>query len=133
MLDAQNTTKFNWVCHSLTDVVFLCIYDLHLTQGIVDEDIWKAHKESVITIEGVFLLTANDNCLALQVFPQHDLQVSTIVEFVLSFQVVLEHFKMYIMITDIVREKRIDLAYLMQGKEVAIISMFSDNVQYQIK
>ena len=43
---------------------------------------------------------------------------------------------MYITITDIVSEKRIHLAYLIwgkdQGNEVAVISMFSDNVQYQI-
>ena len=32
-----------------------------------------------------------------------------------------------------VGEKRIDLAYPIQGKEVAAISMFSDNIQYQIK
>ena len=44
---------------------------------------------------------------------------------------------MYITITDIVGEKRIDLIYLIQNldssKEVAIISMFSDNIQYQIR
>ena len=44
---------------------------------------------------------------------------------------------MYITLTDVVGEKRIDLAYLIQyldsSKEVAIIGMFSNNVQYQIK
>ena len=45
---------------------------------------------------------------------------------------------MYITITDVVGEKRrIDLAYLIQNldssKEVANVSMFSDNIQYQIK
>ena len=44
---------------------------------------------------------------------------------------------MYIMITDIVGAKRIDLAYpiwnLDSSKEVIIISMFNDNVLYQIK
>ena len=49
----------------------------------------------------------------------------------------LEHFKMYIMINDIVGNERIDLAYPIQNldssKEVAIISIFSNNVQYQIK
>ena len=44
-----------------------------------------------------------------------------------------KHFKQYITITDVVGEKRIDLAYLTQGEEVAIISMFSDNVQSQIR
>ena len=36
------------------------------------------------------------------------------------------------MITDIVAEERIDFTYLIQDMEVAIISMFSDNIQYQI-
>ena len=40
----------------------------------------------------------------------------------------LKHFKMYIIITDIVGEKRINLAYLIQGKEVTTVSMFSNNV-----
>ena len=39
---------------------------------------------------------------------------------------------MYITITDIIGEKRINLAYPIWGKEVAIVSMFSDNIQYQI-
>ena len=57
--------------------------------------------------------------------------------FILSFWVVLEHFKVYITITDAVGQKRIDLAYLIrnldQSKEVAIVSMFSDNIQNWIK
>ena len=44
-----------------------------------------------------------------------------------------KHFKMYITIIDIVGEKKIDLAYLIRGKKVAIIIMFSNNVQYQIR
>ena len=40
---------------------------------------------------------------------------------------------MYITITDIVGEKRIDLDYLILGKEVAVLRMFSDNVQYWVK
>ena len=36
------------------------------------------------------------------------------------------------MITDVVREKRINLAYLIRAT-VAIVSMFSNNVQYQIR
>ena len=44
-----------------------------------------------------------------------------------------KHFKMYITVTDNVGEKRIDLAYPIRGKEVVIISMFSDNIQYQIR
>ena len=38
---------------------------------------------------------------------------------------------MYIMITDIVRKKRIDYTYPIWGKEFAIVSMFSDNIQYE--
>ena len=37
------------------------------------------------------------------------------------------------MITDVVGEKRIDLDYLIQGKEVAGVTMFSDNIQYWIR
>ena len=44
---------------------------------------------------------------------------------------------MYIMITDVVRKKRIDLAYPIQNldssKEVAVSIMFSNNIQYQIR
>ena len=44
---------------------------------------------------------------------------------------------MYITITDIVGEKRIDLAYLILNldlsQEVTVVSMLSDNIQYQIK
>ena len=48
-----------------------------------------------------------------------------------------KHFKMYIIITDIMGKKRIDLAYLIQNldtsKEVTVVSMVSNNVQYWIK
>ena len=44
-----------------------------------------------------------------------------------------KHFKMYITITDIIGEKRVDLSYPIRGKEVAVISVFSDNIQYQIR
>ena len=39
-----------------------------------------------------------------------------------------KHFKIYITITDIIGEKRIDLAYPIQDKEVAVVNVFSDNV-----
>ena len=39
---------------------------------------------------------------------------------------------MYVTINNIIGEKRIDLAYLILGKEVVIVRMFSDNVQYQL-
>ena len=41
---------------------------------------------------------------------------------------------MYITIIDIMGEKRFDLTYPVQGKEVTVVSMFSgDNFQYQMK
>ena len=44
---------------------------------------------------------------------------------------------MYIIINDIIGEKRIDLSYSIpnfdSSKEVAVISMLSDNVQYEMK
>ena len=57
----------------------------------------------------------------------------TSIGFALCFRIMSKHFKMYITITNIIGKKRIDLSYLIQGKEVAVISMFSDNFQYQIK
>ena len=45
----------------------------------------------------------------------------------------LKHLKMYITIIDIVGEKRIDLAYLIRGTDVTVISMFNKNVQHQIR
>ena len=81
----------------------------HLISGIIDDNIPKAHGKSVITIKVVILNTNND-CLVVKVFPRHDLEVLSSVGFVVSFQIMLKHFKIYIMITDIVGEKRIDLA-----------------------
>ena len=43
----------------------------------------------------------------------------------------LKHFQMYITITDIAGEKRIDLAYLTRGKEVTVVSLFNDNIRYE--
>ena len=44
---------------------------------------------------------------------------------------------MYITINDIIGEKRIDLSYpiynINQRKEIAVVSMFSDNAQYLLK
>ena len=40
---------------------------------------------------------------------------------------------MYIAVNDVISEKRIDLAYPIQGKEVVVVSMLSDNVQYWLK
>ena len=40
---------------------------------------------------------------------------------------------MYITVNDVIGEKRIDLAYPIQGKEVAVVIMQSENVQYLLK
>ena len=44
--------------------------------------------------------------------------------------------KMYITINDVIGEKMIDLSYPIQNfnssKEVAVVSMFSDNIQYKV-
>ena len=40
---------------------------------------------------------------------------------------------MHITVNDIVDEKRIDLAYPILDKEVAVVLMLSDNVQYWLK
>ena len=40
---------------------------------------------------------------------------------------------MYIIINDIIGEKKIDLSYPIKGKEIAVVSMLSDNVQYWLQ
>ena len=40
---------------------------------------------------------------------------------------------MYITINDVIGEKRIDLSYPIKGKEIAVISMLSNNVQYGLQ
>ena len=40
---------------------------------------------------------------------------------------------MYITINDIIGEVRIDLSYPIRGKEIVVVSMLSDNVQYWLK
>ena len=77
--------------------------------------------------------------MVIKVFPQYYLEVWTPVGLVICLSVVLEHFlwKVYTTITAIVGDKWIGLAYpipnLELSKEVAAVSMFSNNVQYQIK
>ena len=44
-----------------------------------------------------------------------------------------KHFKMYITIDDIIGEKRIDLSYPVKGKDIAVVSMLSNNVQYWLQ
>ena len=40
---------------------------------------------------------------------------------------------MYITINDVIGEKRIDLSYPIKGKDLAVVSMLSDNVQYWLQ
>ena len=40
---------------------------------------------------------------------------------------------MYITINDVIGGKRIDLSYPIKGKEIAVVSMLSDNVQYWLQ
>ena len=40
---------------------------------------------------------------------------------------------MYITINDLIGEKRIDLSYPIKGKEIAVVSMLSNNVQYWLQ
>ena len=40
---------------------------------------------------------------------------------------------MYITINDIIGEKRIDLSYPIEGKDIAVVSMLRDNVQYWLQ
>ena len=39
---------------------------------------------------------------------------------------------MYITVNDVIGEKRINLSYPIKGKDIAVVSMLNDNVQYQI-
>ena len=39
---------------------------------------------------------------------------------------------MYIIINDIIGEKRINLSYPIHRKEIAVISVFSDNIQHEV-
>ena len=57
--------------------------------------------------------------------------MTTSVGLILYYQIMSKHFKMYIMITDTIGKKRIDLAYPIQGKEVAVVGVFSDNIRYK--
>ena len=40
---------------------------------------------------------------------------------------------MYITINDIIGKKRIDLSYPIKGKDIAVVSMLSNNVQYWLQ
>ena len=55
---------------------------------------------------------------------------------IFSVRIILKHFKIYITINNITGEKTINLSYPIRdfdsGKEIAVISMLSDNVQYEM-
>ena len=54
---------------------------------------------------------------------------------IISFRVISKHFKMNIKINEVKGEKRIDLSYPIKNfdfTEIAVVSLFSGNVQYQI-
>ena len=76
------------------------------------------------------VITANGYHLVVQVFSQDALEVSTSVGLIISFWIMSKHFKMYIKVNDMIGEKTIYLAYPIQGKEVTVVSMFSQNIQY---
>ena len=40
---------------------------------------------------------------------------------------------MYITINDVIGEKRVDLSYPSKGKDIAVVSMLSNNVQYWLQ
>ena len=40
---------------------------------------------------------------------------------------------MYITVNDIIGEKRINLSYPIKGKDIAVVSMLSDNVRYWLQ
>ena len=57
---------------------------------------------------------------------------------IISCWIISKHFKMYITINDIIGSKTIDLSYPIhptagRGKEIAVVSMFSNNVQYWLQ
>ena len=83
------------------------------------------------------VITANDDSLLEKIFTQQYLEVTTSVWFILSYWIMSKHFESYVTITGIVGEKRIDLVYRIKNfdlsKEVAVVSVFSDNIQYEFR
>ena len=52
---------------------------------------------------------------------------------IISCWIISKHFKMYITINDVIGEKTINLYYpIRSGREIAVVSILNDNVQYQI-
>ena len=94
-------------------------------QRIINKNIQKSCMKSIIE--------ANNDRFVVEVLSQHDLEVLTSVGLIICRWIISKHFKMYVTIADIMGEKRIDLAYPVQGEEVAVVSVFGDNVQYWLK
>ena len=56
---------------------------------------------------------------------------------IISCWIISKHFKIYITINGVIGEKRIELSYPIKGRdgttEIAVVSMFSNNVQYWLQ
>ena len=95
---------------------------------IINKNIWKSCRESI--------LGTNDYRLFYKDLYQikfEGINLQTSIWLIISFWIISKHFKMYITINDIIGEMTIDLSYpIHSDKEIAVITMFSDNVQYQI-
>ena len=62
------------------------------------------------------------------------MKVLTSIWLIISAQNISKHFKMYIMINNVIGTKRIDLSYpISSGREITVLIMLSDNVQYLLK
>ena len=61
------------------------------------------------------------------------MKVTTSIWSIISFRIISKHFKIYITINDVIGEKRIDLSYPIKGREIAVVSMHSNNVQYWLQ
>ena len=96
-------------------------------QRIINKNIQKACRGSIIT--------TTDYCLEVKIFSKNDLEVSSSIWFIISFRIMSKHFKMYIIIDNVIDKKRINLSYPIKNfdssKDVAIVSLFSDNIQYE--
>ena len=52
---------------------------------------------------------------------------------IISIRIISKDFKMYRTINDVIGEKTINLSYpIHSGREIAVVSMLNNNVQYQI-
>ena len=61
------------------------------------------------------------------------MKVPTPIWLITSIWIISKHFKMYITIDDIIGEKMIYLSYpIRSGKEIAVITIFSNNIQYEV-